>query len=374
MRPGRWVRWTCWSRPAGPARGWWPGERRSQQLLGRRSRVRPIGAERFPGSDRPTPGSPSSGWRRPRTGPTAPAGCSPATGPVTCCTPRCTGRVWRPSPRRSAAGDGLELFGVRITAPVHCAPPDNKPTPGERDRCAPFLSRELELLGETLRVVVVLGAFGWQALLAVLSRSGWLVPRPRPVFGHGAEVVVGHSGRSARDPAGQLPREPAEHLHRPADAGHAGRRAGPRGRAGRRSLTPTGCVVRPFGTIPRSPLRRYWDVRQEASCTDTGFRVANPGPRLPTSMRPFLVIRRRRRSCPFRRLRRPARRCLCIRPRAPAASPPSSAASGTSGPTPSPKPSALCMSRSTRRSGAAATRARGSATTRSAPARCFSRR
>jgi uracil-DNA glycosylase len=100
-------------------------------------------------------------------------------------------------PTSVSAGDGLELFGVRITAPVRCAPPDNKPTPGERDRCSPFLSRELELLGETLRVVVVLGAFGWQALLAVLSRSGWLVPRPRPVFGHGAEVVVPHrDGRS----------------------------------------------------------------------------------------------------------------------------------------------------------------------------------
>jgi uracil-DNA glycosylase family 4 len=100
-------------------------------------------------------------------------------------------------PTSVSAGDGLELLGVRITAPVHCAPPDNKPTPGERDRCSPFLSRELELLGETLRVVVVLGGFGWQALLAVLSRSGWLVPRPRPTFGHGTEVVVPHpDGRS----------------------------------------------------------------------------------------------------------------------------------------------------------------------------------
>ena len=96
-------------------------------------------------------------------------------------------------PTSLAAGDGLELFGVRITAPVHCAPPDNKPTPGERDRCAPFLSRELELLGGTMRVVVVLGAFGWQALLAVLSRSGWVVPRPRPAFGHGAEVAIEHA-------------------------------------------------------------------------------------------------------------------------------------------------------------------------------------
>jgi len=100
-------------------------------------------------------------------------------------------------PTSVSAGDGLELFGVRITAPVRCAPPDNKPTPTERDRCSSFLARELELLGDTVRVVVVLGAFGWQALLGVLSRSGWLLPRPRPVFGHGAEVVVPHpDGRS----------------------------------------------------------------------------------------------------------------------------------------------------------------------------------
>jgi uracil-DNA glycosylase len=48
------------------------------------------------------------------------------------------------------------------------------------------------LLGDTLQVIVVLGGFGWQALLAVLGRSGWVIPRPRPVFGHGAEVVLAH--------------------------------------------------------------------------------------------------------------------------------------------------------------------------------------
>ncbi|MFD3704401.1 uracil-DNA glycosylase [Nocardia sp. NPDC058658] len=88
--------------------------------------------------------------------------------------------------------DGIELHGIRLTAPVHCAPPDNKPTPEERHRCAPFLSRELELLGPTLRVIVVLGAFGWQALFTVLTAGGWNVPRPRPRFTHGAQVVITH--------------------------------------------------------------------------------------------------------------------------------------------------------------------------------------
>nr|WP_119590702.1 uracil-DNA glycosylase [Streptomyces scabiei] len=86
------------------------------------------------------------------------------------------------------ADDGLELYGVRITSPVHCAPPANKPTPEERDTCRPWLVRELELLRPTLRAVVVLGAFGWQAALPALGEAGWDVPRPRPLFGHGTHA------------------------------------------------------------------------------------------------------------------------------------------------------------------------------------------
>ncbi|MCW2717928.1 uracil-DNA glycosylase [Pseudonocardia sp.] len=85
-------------------------------------------------------------------------------------------------------GDGLELRGTRITSPVHCAPPDNKPTPEERDECGGWLRAELALLRP--RAVVVLGAFGWQALLPVLAGAGWTVPRPRPRFGHGAHVEL----------------------------------------------------------------------------------------------------------------------------------------------------------------------------------------
>lgn len=86
--------------------------------------------------------------------------------------------------------DGLTLTGVRITAPVHCAPPENKPTPEERDRCRPWLLRELALLRPNLRAVVVLGAFGWQSLLPVLGSTAWSVPKPRPVFGHGRQVTL----------------------------------------------------------------------------------------------------------------------------------------------------------------------------------------
>lgn len=91
-------------------------------------------------------------------------------------------------PTATHIGDGLTLNGVRIAAPVHCAPPQNKPTPAERDRCRPWLDDELRLLRPTLRSVLVLGAFGWQSLLPTLAANGWDVPRPAPKFGHGARL------------------------------------------------------------------------------------------------------------------------------------------------------------------------------------------
>ncbi len=93
-------------------------------------------------------------------------------------------------PTSVSIDDGLELTGVRITAPVRCAPPANQPTPLERHTCAPWLSRELELLSPTVRVLITLGGFGWQSLLETLAELGWQVPRPRPRFSHGAEVTL----------------------------------------------------------------------------------------------------------------------------------------------------------------------------------------
>jgi uracil-DNA glycosylase family 4 len=92
-------------------------------------------------------------------------------------------------PTSTHIDDGLELYGVRITAPVKCAPPANKPTPQERDNCRPWLEQELDLLRPTLRAMVVLGAFGWQATLPVLARI-WAVPTPRPKFGHGVSYEL----------------------------------------------------------------------------------------------------------------------------------------------------------------------------------------
>ncbi len=87
--------------------------------------------------------------------------------------------------RSEIAGDGQSLSEVRIAAPVRCAPPDNKPLPSERDACAPWLDRELELLPH-LRVMLALGTFAWDSALRAARRAGWTVPVPRPRFGHGA--------------------------------------------------------------------------------------------------------------------------------------------------------------------------------------------
>jgi uracil-DNA glycosylase len=88
------------------------------------------------------------------------------------------------------AGDGQELLGARMVAAVRCAPPDNKPTPEERDTCAPWIQQEIRLIAPSVRVVVCLGAFGWAAALKALRGAGYAVPRPLPKFGHAAEVVV----------------------------------------------------------------------------------------------------------------------------------------------------------------------------------------
>ncbi len=139
-------------------------------------------------------------------------------------------------PASTGRDDNLVLHGAYVAAAVRCAPPDNRPLPDERDRCAPYLHRELALLAE-LRVIVALGAFAWDAALTAFAARGALAraaggatrgapPRnaaggraagggsgnaaggaaggnaagnavggaarpPRPRFGHGAEAQVG---------------------------------------------------------------------------------------------------------------------------------------------------------------------------------------
>ncbi len=79
--------------------------------------------------------------------------------------------------------DGLALDNAWISAAVRCAPPQNRPTPVERDTCLPYAARELELLDA--KVVVCLGAFAWDAALRLYR------VRPKPKFAHGAEHSEG---------------------------------------------------------------------------------------------------------------------------------------------------------------------------------------
>jgi len=77
--------------------------------------------------------------------------------------------------------DGLRLTNVWITAPVKCAPPDNRPTPQERDRCGDFFQKELRFL-TSARVYLALGGFGFEAVTRFFGL------RPKPQFRHGVEV------------------------------------------------------------------------------------------------------------------------------------------------------------------------------------------
>jgi uracil-DNA glycosylase len=83
-------------------------------------------------------------------------------------------------PTSTHPGDGLRLAGAFVAAAVRCAPPANKPLPEERENCLPYAVEELRIM-RTVRVIVCLGAFAWDAA----SRIHGLRPRPR--FGHGAE-------------------------------------------------------------------------------------------------------------------------------------------------------------------------------------------
>lgn len=92
-------------------------------------------------------------------------------------------------PTSISADDGLRLRGAYVAAVNRCAPPGNRPTPEERDRCLPFLGRELSALGD-LRVIVALGAFAWDGALRALVALGHR-RSPKPRFGHAEEAEIG---------------------------------------------------------------------------------------------------------------------------------------------------------------------------------------
>ena len=94
------------------------------------------------------------------------------------------------SPLSDSAFDDQELIDTRITLPVRCAPPANKPTPEERDSCAPWLDRELGWVLPSVKAIITLGAFGWVSTFRALRTAGADVPERVPAFGHGAEVAL----------------------------------------------------------------------------------------------------------------------------------------------------------------------------------------
>jgi uracil-DNA glycosylase family 4 len=93
-------------------------------------------------------------------------------------------------PSSERGDDGLRLTDAYITAAARCAPPDNKPTLDELERCRPYLLRERALLTR-VRVIVALGRIGFMAVLAMERSRGATLPRPVPKFGHGAEARIG---------------------------------------------------------------------------------------------------------------------------------------------------------------------------------------
>jgi uracil-DNA glycosylase family 4 len=94
-------------------------------------------------------------------------------------------------PTSTRADDGLALADLFVAAAVRCAPPMNRPTISERNNCAEYLVRELAALPR-VRVIVALGAFAWDAALRTIAGNASIaLPRPRPRFGHGTEVVLG---------------------------------------------------------------------------------------------------------------------------------------------------------------------------------------
>jgi uracil-DNA glycosylase family 4 len=86
--------------------------------------------------------------------------------------------------------DGLRLTDCYITATIHCAPPMNKPLPGEVANCRPYLLRELALL-ENVRVVIGLGKIGFDAALEAYREAGMIAFKARPKFAHAASHTFG---------------------------------------------------------------------------------------------------------------------------------------------------------------------------------------
>ena len=221
-----------WSSTAAPVRAWWPGANRwpGRSVTGL-CRTRRTGVVRPDfGADAPASWL-SVGLAPPHT---AGTGRRMFTGDRSgLAIPSCTAAglahrpAWPRRPLRRFAGRWVVHPGTRVTAPVHCAPPDNKPTPAERDTaCAPWLQRELESVWPGLDAVVTLELFGGTCCGGPHGHWAW------PCVAASSRRVRTRRPGGARGAPGDrlLPRQSAEHLHRQADRTDAGRGVRRRGR------------------------------------------------------------------------------------------------------------------------------------------------
>jgi uracil-DNA glycosylase family 4 len=88
--------------------------------------------------------------------------------------------------------DGLRLHGAYVAAAARCAPPDNKPLPGELQNCRGYLEREMEILRPA--AVLALGKIAWDVYFSLLKAGGLAISRVAYPFGHGAEVDIAATG------------------------------------------------------------------------------------------------------------------------------------------------------------------------------------
>ena len=189
-------------------------------------------------------------------------------------------------PQSVAAGDGQRLLGARMVAAVRCAPPANRPSPQERDTCAPWLVAELAQLADCVRVIVALGGFAWQASWPALRAAGFTLPRPHPPFrARSRGPAHGRCGGTAGASHRLLPPQPAEHVHRPRDPRHA-RRCLPAGHGGR--IHRTEILRTDRAARPRGRRRDPGPGHADRQCAPASRRP--PSPALPTVIRSRWII------------------------------------------------------------------------------------
>jgi len=84
--------------------------------------------------------------------------------------------------------DELVLSNAFITAVVHCAPPDNKPTTDEINACLTYLDDELSQMKQ-VKVILALGSVAWNAVFSIAKKNNWALQKVK--FSHGATARIG---------------------------------------------------------------------------------------------------------------------------------------------------------------------------------------